>query len=135
MRRRQVRRHRGNRTAIQEALFKGLALGPDATREDIASGSEPHSRCWAAHFAATDACVAPVLDLEEAPVHPHNIAGGHSWISTAYSSRRRRRAIRRCRSIVPHPPRSEGEDGETILTELGYSAAEIGTLRSSGVLG
>ena len=26
------------------------------------------------HFAGTDACVAPILDLDEAPVHPHNIA-------------------------------------------------------------
>src|SRR6478752_1492895 len=27
---------------------------------------------WADHFADTDACVAPVLTLEEAPHHPHN---------------------------------------------------------------
>jgi alpha-methylacyl-CoA racemase len=26
---------------------------------------------WIAHFAGTDACVAPVLDLREAPSHPH----------------------------------------------------------------
>jgi alpha-methylacyl-CoA racemase len=26
---------------------------------------------WAAHFEATDACVAPVLSLTEAPAHPH----------------------------------------------------------------
>lgn len=31
---------------------------------------------WAAHFLDTDACVAPVLDLEEAPHHPHNLARG-----------------------------------------------------------
>ena len=29
---------------------------------------------WAAVFDGTDACVAPVLDLEEAPRHPHNAA-------------------------------------------------------------
>ena len=27
---------------------------------------------WAAVFEATDACVTPVLSMEEAPVHPHN---------------------------------------------------------------
>ncbi|RME61966.1 MAG: CoA transferase [Alphaproteobacteria bacterium] len=29
---------------------------------------------WVAHFAATDACVTPVLSLGEAPAHPHNAA-------------------------------------------------------------
>src|SRR6185369_10352220 len=27
---------------------------------------------WAEVFASTDACVAPVLTLDEAPSHPHN---------------------------------------------------------------
>jgi alpha-methylacyl-CoA racemase len=31
---------------------------------------------WAAVFAGTDACVAPVLTLDEAPEHPHNSARG-----------------------------------------------------------
>lgn len=31
---------------------------------------------WADHFAGTDACVTPVLDLAEAPHHPHNVARG-----------------------------------------------------------
>jgi alpha-methylacyl-CoA racemase len=36
-----------------------------------------HSRAhWEQLFAGSDACVAPVLDLDEAPQHPHNIARG-----------------------------------------------------------
>ena len=31
---------------------------------------------WAEHFAPTDACVAPVLSLTEAPHHPHAVARG-----------------------------------------------------------
>jgi len=31
---------------------------------------------WAAVFADTDACVTPVLTLDEAPLHPHNAARG-----------------------------------------------------------
>jgi len=31
---------------------------------------------WAAHFEATDACVAPVLSLAEAPHHPHLVGRG-----------------------------------------------------------
>lgn len=29
---------------------------------------------WAAHFEGSDACVAPVLSIAEAPSHPHNVA-------------------------------------------------------------
>ena len=48
---------------------------PGASREEIATVIKSRTRDeWAAHFAGTDACVAPVLDLGEAPVHPHNIA-------------------------------------------------------------
>lgn len=31
---------------------------------------------WCALFEGTDACVAPVLDWDEAPAHPHNVARG-----------------------------------------------------------
>jgi alpha-methylacyl-CoA racemase len=31
---------------------------------------------WAAHFAGTEACVAPILSLTEAPEHPHLVARG-----------------------------------------------------------
>ena len=36
---------------------------------------KPHDE-WAALFAGTDGCVVTVLDLEEAPQHPHNRACG-----------------------------------------------------------
>ena len=34
---------------------------------------------WDALFAGTDACVAPVLTAEEAPLHPHNVAR-QTWV-------------------------------------------------------
>jgi len=34
----------------------------------------------------------------------------------------------------PDPPRVEGEDGDAILGELGFSAAEVDALRIGGVL-
>jgi alpha-methylacyl-CoA racemase len=48
----------------------------------------------------TDACVAPVLDLDEAPEHPHNAPAKPLSQSTTSCSRRRRRvsAARRPRS-------------------------------------
>jgi alpha-methylacyl-CoA racemase len=68
------------------ALIAGLGLSPDeAPQFDTANWTRLHARFetlfaargrddWAAHFAGTDACVTPVLTLEEAPRHPHNAA-------------------------------------------------------------
>ena len=48
-----------------------------ALRETLAAMFRTRARDdWAAHFAGTDACVTPVLDLDEAPRHPHNRARG-----------------------------------------------------------
>ena len=120
---------------FQEALFKGLALDPGASREQIATVIRSRTRDeWTVHFAGTDACVAPVLDLEEAPVHPHNIARRtfldlEGVFQPAPSPRYSGMQLDR-----PDPPRAEGEDGNAILGELGFSAAEVSALRTSGVL-
>ena len=111
---------------FKASLLKGLALPPSASREAIAAVIATRSRDdWAAHFAGTDACVAPVLDLGEAPVHPHNIArrtfldldGVYQPAPAPHYSE----------TILdrPDPPRREGQDGEAILAKLGYGPAEI----------
>lgn len=48
-----------------------------ALAQEIASviAREPRDH-WATVFDGTDACVAPVLTMEEAPLHPHNLARG-----------------------------------------------------------
>ena len=107
-------------------LFKGLALRDGAGRDQIAAVLATRGRDdWARHFAGTDACVSPVLDLGEAPVHPHNIArrtfldldGVYQPAPAPHYSD----------SVLdrPDPPRREGQDGAAILEELGYGADEI----------
>lgn len=120
---------------FREALFKGLALPSSAGREEIAAVVASRGRDeWVGHFAGTDACVAPVLDLGEAPVHPHNIARRtfldldgvfQPGPSPRYSQTRTDR---------PDPPRRAGQDGDDILGGLGYSAEAIAKLRADGVL-
>ncbi|MDQ3074614.1 MAG: CoA transferase [Pseudomonadota bacterium] len=118
---------------FRASLFKGLALDADAGREEIAAVIATRSRdAWTAHFARTDACVAPVLDLDEAPVHPHNIAR-RTFIDLAgvfqpapaprYSATPLDR---------PEPPRREGEDSAAILAELGYGDGAIADLLNGG---
>ena len=111
---------------FREALFKGLALAPGASREEIATVIASRTRDqWAVHFAGTDACVAPVLDLGEAPVHPHNIARRTFLdLDGVYQPAP---APRYSATVLdrPEPPRREGHDGEAILAEFDYSADEV----------
>ena len=120
---------------FREALFKGLALAPGASREEIATviGSRTRDQ-WTAHFDGADACVAPVLDMEEAPVHPHNLARRafldlDGVFQPAPAPRYSGTLLER-----PDPPRREGQDGEAILDGLGYSPDEIARLRAEGAL-
>ena len=114
---------------FRASLFKGLVLPESATREQIAAVVATRSRDhWATHFAGTDACVSPVLDLGEAPVHPHNIARRtfidlDGVFQPGPAPRYSQTMLDR-----PDPPRREGQDGEAILTDLGYSADEIAAL-------
>jgi len=80
---------------------------------------------WAAHFAGTDACVAPVLDLGEAPVHPHNGCAADlprpGWRVPASTGA----ALFGHCGRSPRSAAREGQDGEAILAELGYGTDEI----------
>jgi alpha-methylacyl-CoA racemase len=120
---------------FREVLFKRLALPASASREQVAAVIATRSRDeWAAHFAGTDACVAPVLDLGEAPVHPHNIERRtfldlDGVFQPAPAPRYSAHVLDR-----PDPPRRQGEDGEEILAGLGYAAGDIARLKGEGVL-
>ena len=120
---------------FREALFKGLALPPGAGHEEIATVVASRTRDqWTIHFAGTDACVAPVLNMEEAPVHPHNLARRafldlDGVFQPAPAPHYSETVLER-----PDPPRREGQDGEAILAGLGYSNDDIAQFRAEGVL-
>ncbi|TWO73361.1 CoA transferase [Caenimonas sedimenti] len=71
---------------------------------------------WAALFAGSQACVTPVLRLEEALAHPHFISRGFSKDPPGQA---------------PQP----GEHTQEILQGAGFTADEIATLRSEGAIG
>jgi alpha-methylacyl-CoA racemase len=89
---------------------------------------------WAAIFEGTDACVAPVLSMSEAPRHPHNSARGSfveiAGVSQAAPAPRFSRTV----SSLPHAPRPAGSDTLEVLREAGYDDAAIEALRRSGAL-
>ena len=89
---------------------------------------------WCALLEATDVCFAPVLDMAEAPLHPHNAARG-TFIDVA-GVLQPAPAPRFSRSVPgPTTPGSRpGADGAAILADWGFDAAAIAALRTAGVL-
>jgi alpha-methylacyl-CoA racemase len=120
---------------FREALFEGLGLAADATKDEVAGAISMRNRDeWVEHFSDTDACVAPVLTLEEAPEHPHNrerrtFIDLDGVIQPAPAPR-----YSTSKTAEPKPPRKGGADGEAILSDLGYSPDSIAQLRREGAL-
>ena len=90
---------------------------------------------WEAVFAGTDGCVAPVLSLAEAPVHPHNVARGTfvevgGVVQPAPAPRYSASPADTPRATVP-----AGTDTDAVLEELGFSADEVARLRGEGAVG
>lgn len=95
-------------------------------REKLAAAVKRHTRAeLEALFASSDACVAPVLSMDEAPRHPHNVArqafievGG--VLQNAPVPR-----FSRSQPSTPVPPRSADADTAEILRELGLGAEQV----------
>ncbi len=83
---------------------------------------------WAAVFADSDGCVAPVLSMEEAPAHPH-LAARRTFVE-AQGAMQPAPAPRFSRTPggLAAPPPLKGEHGREILARFGFSAAEIEAL-------
>jgi alpha-methylacyl-CoA racemase len=141
--------------AIEERFFRTLlevaGLGEDpalagshkdrrrwpALREALTAVFATRTRDeWADAFAGVDACVTPVLDLEEAQAHPHAVVrsayvplGAGPFRQPAVTPRFSRSA-----TPIPSPAVGPGQHTREILAELGYDAAAVDELLASGVV-
>jgi alpha-methylacyl-CoA racemase len=90
---------------------------------------------WAALFDGTDACVTPVLSVDEAPLHPHNVAreafvrvdGAWQPAPTPRFSRTAASKPRGVPSAAPNPA--------LVLGDFGFESSEIDDLTRRGIVG
>jgi alpha-methylacyl-CoA racemase len=131
-------------------LLAGLGLDPEdlpqqydvtgwpVLRERFAAAFASRGRDdWAARFVDTDACVAPVLAMHEAPRHPHLVARGTFMPPPATSldsnaGYHPAPAPRFSTRAVPAMPAAVTPD--EALRDWGFTAAELTALRSAGTL-
>lgn len=89
---------------------------------------------WCTLMEGTDVCFAPVLTMDEAPLHPHNIARQsfielEGIVQTAPAPR-----FSRTPGAVQGSPPAPGRDSEAILAEAGLTPAQVEALRRANVV-
>jgi alpha-methylacyl-CoA racemase len=90
---------------------------------------------WCEIFEGTDACVAPVLSLSEAAVHPH-LAARRTFVEvdgTVQPAPAPR--FSRTPGAIQGPPEPPGGSTGQVLEDWGFSPAEIARLRADRVTG
>jgi alpha-methylacyl-CoA racemase len=128
-------------------LLQGLGLDGDTAlpdQNDASRWPELHDRIaevvrtrsrdeWAEHFADTDACVAPVLTMGEAPSHPHAVARRAFVDVEGVPQPGPAPRFGRTRADDPTPA-VEGADPVQVLADWGVDAEQVERLRTDGVV-
>ena len=137
---------------VEPKFWAGLLQRIGADKEDL-HGLEDRSRwprmCerlaeifrtrtreeWRRLLEGSDACFAPVLDMGEAPKHPHNrerqtFVDVEGVVQPAPAPR-----FSRTPSRIQRPPANPGEHTREALKDWGFSEAELDRLQGEGVIG
>jgi alpha-methylacyl-CoA racemase len=106
-----------------------------ALTEKLAAVFRARSRDeWCRLLEGTDVCFAPVLDMAEAPQHPHNVARGTFVDVDGVMQPAPAPRFSRTVPEIGSAPAQPGEHSAAVLAEWGWSAAEIAGLEEQGVV-
>jgi alpha-methylacyl-CoA racemase len=130
--------------ALLERL--GLSDDPDFARQNDARAwpalklrlsaifaSKPRDE-WTRIFEGSDACVAPILDWDEAPAHAHNRARGTFVEIEGVTQPAPAPRFSRTQPSISRPPARAGEHTDEILADWGLAPSEVASLRASGAI-
>ncbi|KTT24823.1 CaiB/BaiF CoA transferase family protein [Pseudacidovorax intermedius] len=103
-------------------------------REKLAAVVRTRTRDeWCAVFDGSDACVAPVLSMEEVAAHPHNAARQTFVAPDGVLQPAPAPRFDRTPSVLPGVAPRAGADTEALLTQAGYSASEVAALLAARI--
>ncbi|MCH8982892.1 MAG: CoA transferase [Acidobacteria bacterium] len=128
-------------------LLDGLGIDPVAVGDQTDRSGWPRLRSvfeetfktrtrqeWEDMFEGRDACVAPVLSLSEAPLHPHNSHRGTFVTVDGVIQPAKAPRFSATKREHPTPPSFPGSDTDRVLASLGYSQEQIGMLRAKAAV-
>jgi alpha-methylacyl-CoA racemase len=90
---------------------------------------------WCRIMEATDICFAPVLNMDEAPQHPHNKLRATFVTQEGVTQPAPAPRFSRTPSAIQRPPAVPGEHTEEALRDWGFSATDLQNLRACGAIG
>jgi len=113
---------------MDNALWPGLKNGFDTL-------FRTHTRDeWCALLEGTDVCFAPVLDLNEAPRHEHNVKRETFIEVNGVTQPAPAPRFSRTAPEIQGAPPMAGEHNDVVLTDFGFSPEEIAKLKRSGAI-
>jgi alpha-methylacyl-CoA racemase len=89
---------------------------------------------WCRLLEGTDVCFAPVLDMAEAPRHPHNAARATFVERDGVTQPAPAPRFSRTPAEIGAGPSSPGQDSAAVLADWGWSAASVDALRRAGIV-
>ncbi|WP_024795251.1 CaiB/BaiF CoA transferase family protein [Tomitella biformata] len=95
------------------------------------TGTREH---WCTRFAGAEACFTPVLDLVEAPAHPHHQSRGTFVERFGVTQPIPTPRLSRTPGRLRRPPPTPGQHSGALLGEAGFSTEEIAALRQKGAI-
>jgi alpha-methylacyl-CoA racemase len=106
-----------------------------ALREKLAAVIATKTQAeWCELMDATDVCFAPVLDLDEAPRHAHNVARQTFVEISGVTQPAPAPRFSATPGEIQGPPPGIGAHNDAALVEWGFAAGEIETLKGQGAL-
>jgi alpha-methylacyl-CoA racemase len=120
----------------EEGLDQYDRAGWDELRIRLAAVFRSRSLAgWQEALEGTDACFAPVLSVDEAAQHPHNVARGTFFELAGVRQPAPAPRFSRTRADLPSPPAEAGADTDAVLAEFGFAEETVISLRSRAVVG
>ena len=89
---------------------------------------------WCDEMETTDVCFAPVLSMDEAASHPHNVARGTFETRDGVVQPAPAPRFSRTAPALDRPPAFPGQHTDEVLADWGFAEDEVAALRAAGAV-